>query len=100
MKPDHTQLIPYIKPGTILSHSDATDALDILRGIVEERDALRARVAELEHQSNEWADCSCNALQYLLNIAEEISSPQEAVEDIEKNIAHCREVAAQSKPTA
>lgn len=62
---DHTQLIAYLKPGTILSHSEATEALDILRGIVSERDAAVFALSKLIESHPEICCCAgCNLLRH------------------------------------
>ena len=43
-----------------------------------------------QHAANEWADEACNALQWLRNIRDGISTPNEAIADMEEQIAHCR----------
>lgn len=74
--------------------------LETLRQIAQTQrhraESAEARSEELRHEANEWADCSVNGLQWLRNIRDGISTPQEAIKDIEKNIAHCREVHAQT----
>ena len=44
-----------------------------------------------KHAANEWADTACNALQWLRNIQEGISTPDIAVADVKAQIKRCRE---------
>jgi hypothetical protein len=43
-----------------------------------------------EHEANEWADAACNGVQWLRNIRDGISTPQEALNEMELNIARIR----------
>ena len=45
-----------------------------------------------KHAANEWADATCNAVQWLRNIRDGISTPDAAIADLEAQIQHCREV--------
>lgn len=47
---------------------------------------------QMRHVANEWADMASNGLQWIRNIAEGISTPVEALENMTTNLAHCREV--------
>lgn len=47
-------------------------------------------VPDWEHISNEWADVATSALVWLKNIADGISTPDRAIENVEIGIAHCR----------
>ncbi|NMU88367.1 hypothetical protein HGQ98_00490 [Achromobacter ruhlandii] len=59
---------------------------------------LRAPVADerqaLEHVANEWADMACNAISWVRNIKDGISTPEKALENLMVNVKHCREVHA------
>lgn len=43
-----------------------------------------------QHAANEWADATCNALQWVKNIREGISTPDEAITAILSDIDHAR----------
>lgn len=45
-----------------------------------------------QHAANEWADATCNALQWIRNIRDGVSTPDAAIADLEAQIKHCREV--------
>ena len=49
-------------------------------------------VPDYRHEANEWADVATSALVWLRNIGDGISTPRQAIENIETGIAHCREV--------
>lgn len=51
-----------------------------------------ANIEALRHSANEWADMAANGLQWIRNIADGISDPKEALENMESNLAHCRAV--------
>ncbi|MGE8691677.1 MAG: hypothetical protein ACN6PJ_31340 [Achromobacter sp.] len=59
---------------------------------------LRAPVADerqaLAHVANEWADMACNAMVWIRNIQDGISTPKEALVSLKANLTHCREVSA------
>ncbi len=57
-----------------------------------EHDAREAH--RLRHVANEWADAATNGLQWLRNIRDGISTPEDAINRMEDNIRHCREVNA------
>ena len=46
----------------------------------------------LRHSANEWADMATNGLQWLRNIVDGISDPQQALMNLESNLTHCRAV--------
>ncbi|WP_423459922.1 hypothetical protein [Ottowia sp. VDI28] len=46
----------------------------------------------MRHRANEWADMAINGLQWLRNIVDGISDPKTALENMESNLVHCREV--------
>ena len=52
---------------------------------------LETRISEAEYRANEWADAATNGLQWLRNIRDGISTPEEAINIMEANIKHCRE---------
>ena len=58
--------------------------------------ALRAPVADerqaLAHVANEWADMACNAMVWIRNIQDGISTPKEALVSLMSNLTHCQEV--------
>jgi hypothetical protein len=45
-----------------------------------------------QHIANEWADMATNGIQWVRNISEGISTPEEALKSLESDLAHCREV--------
>ena len=51
-----------------------------------------ASMEALRHSANEWADMAANGLQWVRNIADGISDPKVALENLEANLKHCREV--------
>ena len=53
---------------------------------------VHADVEALRHSANEWADMAVNGLQWVRNIAQGISTAQDALTNLESNLAHCREV--------
>ena len=57
---------------------------------------LEAELKAEKHVTNEWADCASNAHQWVKNIAEGISDPKAALENLKGNLAHCMEVAQQA----
>ena len=46
----------------------------------------------IRHAANEWADMAINGLQWLRNIVEGISDPTVALDSMESNMSHCRQV--------
>lgn len=46
----------------------------------------------MRHIANEWADMAANGLQWLRNVRDGVSDPKAAVENMEKNAEHCRQV--------
>lgn len=52
----------------------------------------QARVAELEHAANEWADACINGLQHLKNIRDGISLASVVIPNMEQCIEHCQSV--------
>ena len=44
-----------------------------------------------QHAANEWADATCNALQWMRNVRDGISTPDEAIAAIESDIRHSRD---------
>ena len=52
----------------------------------------QAEIDRVRHVSNEWADMATNGLQWLRNIAEGISTIEEALPNMESCLRHCREV--------
>jgi hypothetical protein len=59
--------------------------------------ALRAALEQPErknwqHAANEWADMATNGIQWVRNISLGISTPEEALKNLEACLAHCREV--------
>jgi|GEM_PF-1248909 len=88
IKDGHTDLKPYV-------YEAAHALLSKLRApVADERQALA-------HVANEWADMACNAMVWIRNIQECISTPEEALANLKANLTHCREVSAcASVPTA
>ncbi len=54
-------------------------------------------VAAWQHSANEWADATANALQWLRNIRVGISTPGQAIADMEAQIEHCRNTDTQAR---
>ena len=48
----------------------------------------------LRHVMNEWADGLCNAKVWMENVRDKISTPEEALAAIKSDIAHARQVSA------
>lgn len=44
----------------------------------------------MSHESNEWADAATNGITWLRNIRDGISTPQEALAEMEQNVARIR----------
>lgn len=44
----------------------------------------------VQHTANEWADAACNSVVWLKNIRDGISTPEEALKEMEANIARIR----------
>jgi len=53
---------------------------------------LEQRLEAVRHCANEWADMALNGLQWTRNIAEGISSAEDARDNMEVCLEHCREV--------
>lgn len=45
----------------------------------------------LEHEANEWADAACNGVVWLRNIRDGISTPQQALTEMESNLTRIRD---------
>lgn len=43
-----------------------------------------------QHAANEWADAATNGLQWVRNIRDGISTPEEAIDALQSDIAHAR----------
>lgn len=63
-----------------------------------DREAVVLAVKDLHHTANEWADAAINGQQWLRNIVDGISTPAEALENMNSNIAHCVSVRDASMP--
>ena len=48
--------------------------------------------ASWRHSANEWADTAINAAQWIKNIRDGISTPEQALDNLEVCIVHCQEV--------
>lgn len=44
------------------------------------------------HRLNEWADGMCNAMQWLRNVQDGVTTAADAVDGLQKNIDYCRSV--------
>lgn len=53
------------------------------------REDVAQAIKSLHHVANEWADAATNGQQWLRNIVDGISTPAEALENMNGNIAHC-----------
>lgn len=49
------------------------------------------------HQANEWADAATNGLQWLLNIRDGVSTVDDAIEELMRDISRCRNVQPEPK---
>lgn len=79
--PDHTVLLPGTVKGATIG-----EAMENAR--------LIASAPELAHRANEWADMACNGIQWLRNIRDGISTPTEALAEMEANLARIRKLQA------
>ena len=52
------------------------------------------------HVANEWADMAHNGIDYVKNIKDGITTPDEALQWLAGDLKHCREVTAAAAPTA
>ncbi|QKE37316.1 hypothetical protein [Ferrovum myxofaciens] len=51
----------------------------------------KEREEALLHSSNEWADLASNGLQWIKNISDGVSTPADAIKNMEEGFRHCRE---------
>jgi hypothetical protein len=55
-----------------------------------------SRLKKQGHAGNEWADMATNGMQWVRNIQDGISTPEEAQKGLESDLAHCRAVQAKA----
>jgi hypothetical protein len=55
-----------------------------------------SRLKKQGHAGNEWADMATNGMQWVRNIQDGISTPEEALKGLESDLAHCRAVQAKA----
>jgi hypothetical protein len=67
--------------------------LDLARAV---QDAVLSRLKKQGHAGNEWADMATNGMQWVRNIQDGISTPEEALKGLESDLAHCRAVQAKA----
>lgn len=60
--------------------------------VVAQDDAGEMAYESMRHQANEWADMATNGIQWIRNIKDGFSTPDEALADMFANIEHCRAV--------
>jgi hypothetical protein len=60
------------------------------------QDAVLSRLKKQGHAGNEWADMATNGMQWVRNIQDGISTPEEALKGLESDLAHCRAVQAKA----
>ena len=70
--------------------SIAKQSVGEVAALLSENERLEARVAELEHAANEWADACINGLQHLKNIRDGISLASAVIPNMEQCIEHCQ----------
>ncbi|HGO6078310.1 TPA: hypothetical protein ACK3PA_002723 [Burkholderia cenocepacia] len=92
------------KHGFAISAFDYTDSNSLVDLV---NDAIRAASRDLQpaaapidwpHVANEWADAACNGVQWLKNVRDGISTPADALVEMESNIARIRALANIHQP--
>lgn len=74
-KPKHSPLPEHAAPAQVTGAAEDGQALERMR-----------------HVANEWADMAANGLQWIRNIKDGISKPDDALANMLTNLRHCREV--------
>jgi len=94
--PDHETEFP----GAAHEWGDTADQILLIAAACREASTVEtnqpvkevAGVSELKHAANEWADAFYAAVRWIKNIDEEISTPCEALVNLEECAAHCQSV--------
>lgn len=60
------------------------------------QDALLLRFQQRGHTVNEWADMAVNGMQWVRNIKDGISTPEEALAGLQSDLVHCQAVQVNS----
>lgn len=73
-------------------HTEGNDLLDFARACAAASPAEQPAAAPIDwpHTANEWADAACNAVVWLKNIRDGLSTPADALAEMESNIARIR----------